>query len=112
SAQQSGDRHGAVLRGQGAASPGETGDYKNGDAAQIDGLGSAPTGGADQERHSGNAEDEPEDDFGDRTVAAWTEPVHDDQPKGNHGHEQRRYSRGDGVFVPTDAPVAHKQQQS
>src|SRR5205085_12484816 len=60
----------------------------------------------------GNAEGETEADFGDLTEAAWTEPVHDDQPKGNHGHEQRRYSRRNDLFDRTDAAIADKHEQT
>ena len=51
-AQKGGARHSAMLRVKGAASPGETRDHQNGDAAQIHALRTSQMSGADQKRHS------------------------------------------------------------
>src|SRR5207237_6900382 len=106
--QEGGVGHAAMLRINRAAGPGKRSEHQNSDAARIHACRIAKMRGPDKQHHSGKAQNESEDHFGYGSVAARAKPVHNDQPERDHGHQQRRYPRGNDLFRPTDPAIPGK----
>src|SRR5690242_5504386 len=110
--QKRGAGHAAMFGIYGTAGPGKRSDYQDSDAAHVDARRASEMRGTDQERDSRKAQDDPEEDFGDRPSAARAKPVHNDQPQRNHGHQQRGNARGHNLLGPTDSTVSGEQQET
>ena len=67
--------------------------------------------GADQKRHSPKSQEKSEQNFWHRPVAAGAQPVHNDQPQGNHRDQQGGNPGRHDLFRPADAAIPYEEEQ-